>query len=457
LVLSLFLAISFVPGARAATPTASAGPAAPTRLFLVLDNSWSMTKDRRLERAALAIRRWTSRLPAPAALSVVLATASERVESVGSFAWQSDADRAALLTALEGVQAVRATKTLFRAADRGITELVLQHTQPSEQVALLFLTDGVSDEPAEDLPAAALGSRVLSLGRGLIAVALGDVPSLAHLTIPASASRERPRPSPPVRATGPSQLRALLGGTLTLEVLTEVTGTPAIGFLGGREPVRVPVRVGLRSSVPRLVRFEALVSAGLTAAFSPDSLVVPPGQVGEIALALIASAPVDEVVTIIARLPGTQSESRTLRVRISPHSYLASNRWLVGPGAVVFVLATLLLRSFGQRAFRIGRYEEEGQAANLAVGDAVALSRFDPEMLHGRLVRSWRGLRLVADGGDILVGGRLVPRGKTGRYRLGEEIQVNGRSLSLYEIVEPPGPALAFEFGAPGGHNGELR
>jgi hypothetical protein len=78
-------------------------------------------------------------------------------------------------------------------------------------------------------------------------------------------------------------------------------------------------------------------------------------------------------------------------------------------------------------------------------------------MLHGRLVRSWRGLRLVADGGDILVGGRLVPRGKTGRYRLGEEIQVNGRSLSLYEIVEPPGPALAFEFGAPGGHNGELR
>jgi hypothetical protein len=423
--LVLFLVLS-MPSREA---RASGNEVNKTRIYAVLDNSGSMRRSDRFRHGVQAVERWVESLEPHPDLTIELLVAADHVVHQGAFFVRDEDERARLLDRLRELQPERISKTVFRQIDDEVAALVRQHTRPDERFAVLFVTDGHSDEPETDLRLQDLGDQVLFLGNKLYAAVSGSVPAQDALTGLANSEASSPRREP-VRSR--SQYRRLLVPSITFESSSALRATLRQRFFGGFDPLWLSVGIENTSEIAREVHLEARTPDGMTAQFVPAVAVLAGKKATELKVEIAAVSDVSGSIVLTARAPDGSAAEATLRAEITVESWLASNWPIVAGCAVVGAILIGILLTFRRRAWFIAPIGEPEHGLYIRHGDAVPLNAADPAVPSGVwLKRRWGGLWLRSDGEPMRVGGIPVQPGREIRYRLRTPIDAGAASVVL--------------------------
>jgi hypothetical protein len=452
LALGLGLGLSACHRAQASPPPSHATPFGGVHLFIALDVSGSMGADHRFTVAVQAARAQIRALPVGQNLSLQIVVASDQVSTVGTFVLRSETDREAALRALDSLQPIASTRTSFQSIDRGLREVMTRDLGAEEQPALVFLTDAISDTPRQDLHAADLGRRIVSIGRGVFAVTRGPVPVEASLSLPL---RTRVRSSNaasgrlPPTSGGTADTRTIIESPPPgIELPPSLAVTPRVSFLGpllGERPsFEFDVTVSNAGLVRRAYALDAEAPDGLRLRFDPPMVVVPPGGSSVIhATATLerTDVPMSPLLHIIARGPGDSTSRATIQPRLESPSWIAQHLGAALLGGLALAALAGLACWWLRRPVRVGYPGREAQSAEVSFGAKVSLSLFAPELAPdaGYLERTGLGgFRVRAGTQTLVVGGQHATPGQRVPYRLGGPILVGETSFVIDRLSSRP-------------------
>jgi hypothetical protein len=454
-VLAVAMTLLTAPAVGQTPPTPvvlTAAPLAPVRVVVVLDNSGSMLHRDRIQRARGAVNAWIDALPTTGEVTLEICTASDHVLVLQTVVLRSAADHAVSRRAVDGVQALRATRTSFRSIDQGIAEVVRRDLQPSERFAFVFATDARSDSPRNDLRPADMGNHIIPVGAGVFVVTGGDVPSDQAFT--PTTGDHQPTPG----TTGqPSDVLGILSGTsVVLTAPPRFDATPATALFSpitGEAPMSsFAVTVTNPARIARTITLDATPLAGLRVDFVPPAITLPGGGSGrvEVRLHSLHRQPVVAPLHLVAATPDGNQISASVPQRIEPRSWGASNLGTLLLAGVALVGVAGALYALGRRRVSIGVPGDPARATSLSAGEWTSLATFAPELAldAGEFGRAWwGGFRVRGGAQPVSVGGRTVLGGKVTPYRVRETVQVGTTSF----VLDRGGALPTADFGGLGG------
>ena len=436
------------------------------RVLVVIDNSGSMLRDDRIERARAASSRLIEALPVTGEVTLEIATASDRVLVLRTIVLRSPADRESARELVSNIQAIRTTTTSFRAIDGGIADVLQHDLQPAERAGLVFITDGLSDTPRNDLRPADLGTSTRVVGRGLYAVLAGEVPAAETFQVPTPTARSSRSPATPGRSGQSSCVLDLFSGNaLSLEAPPSIGATLTQGFwapfTGEAPTTSFQARVTNRSALPRTIRLDAVPPAGVAVSCSPSALTLRPGETGPVTVQLQMRAQRVEGASIRlhASTVDDNSTSADVSVQVETRPWMRSNGLPLALGGLLVAACLGGALAFLRRRLRVAASVAPDVTVDLPAGAWVPIESFLPNAPAsggglGDIGRSfWGGLRARAGSLPLKVGGRMVVPGQQVSMRLTDEIEVSGQGFTLlrtdHAVAAPlmPDPFLV----APGG------
>ncbi len=422
--------------ANAASPTGPRSAAsAPQRLIIAVDNSGSTMVGRRFGREVRAAKALVSALPVGSGITIELATASDRIDHLATIRLVGENDRESLLQRIDELQAIPTTTTRFRAVDDALDDLVRRRLLPNENIAVVLLTDGVSDDPLHDLRAEDLGDRVIGLEAGVIAVLAGNIPEASALSSSAGASKAAPPGR--MRSGRASRLRQLFAPPqLVLTLPADVMKTLDRDLLNRTDPQTITFGIDVRGSLPRAIGLDVKAPPGATATVSPQVVsVTADGSAMATIVVQLQSEAARGALEVIARAPDGTESSSVIDLNLAANSYLTSNKLPLGGGAVCVLVLFFGFSLLGRRTVPLGVPGSVDKVARMRVGDRAPLATFEPKLAltAGEIVRGRFGWRVVAGDTEIVVGSRRVSPGASTTWEPGAPIKM-GDALILLDV-----------------------
>jgi len=439
------------PAILAAAPDGSA----PMRVFLVDDDSGSMTRGNRFAFSRASLRRWAESFEPENKTTVELLRASDHISAVGAYAIDQDEGLAALTRALDELKPKRYSRTVFRTIDAELAEYVASHARPDEEVVIAIISDGISDEPAKDLSLLDLGDQMVAVGGGVFAAVSAHFPAVEALVVSDSAL-DRARRAAPTRPK--SRLRRLLPTNIAFSPrASTINRTLVAKFIRGYESTTISLAISNEGTLPRLLRLHAEGPEGAVVGVEPATVVLESHGRAAVSVAVSASKPVDGAIVVTAEAPDGTSARSAIEATISLDPWSPARVWalvLISAGmlAVVFVAWVL-----GRRGMAIAPAGQSDPVVELRRGDVVPITTFSRDFPAGVSVgRGWLGFYVATSGVPVRLGGVPIRGGKA-RYPLRTDIEAGEATVILDRFNEDNHlSAMPFSTGPTGSTDGLL-
>jgi len=402
----------------------------PILVTTEIDNSGSMRHHGRFRRAVRALQRWLESLDSRMDITIEILTAADTVVPRGEFRLGDGASLSRVLDSLDELETQSSSRTIFRKIDEGTADFVAAHVRPNQVAGLVFVTDGISDAPENDLRLEDLGDEVLPLGDGLYAVISGVVPAQEAIKGTASNSRTIVSQREPARA--PSRCRRLFAPSIAISVPRSISKTLRRHLLGSLDPVFVAAIVENSGDIAREVQIEVELPPGAAGRVEPDRVVLAPRSKTTVGIEISAISPVSGTFVTRVQEPDGSTAKWGTAVDFVAGSWWAGNKFaLAGFGMSVAVTLALLL-AVARRKWFVMPLGRSDRGFWLGPGEEVSLNAADPDFPPGTWVARRRGgLWVRTEDKQLRVGSATARPGHDVRVRPRAPIECDHASVVL--------------------------
>jgi len=396
------------------------------RVFVVLDDSGSMRRGNRFAFAVAAVRRWLDNLDLGCKTTIELVAASDHI----TYAADQEESLSAMTKALEEMKPKRYSRTLFRTIDAELADYVASRARPDEEVTIAIISDGLSDEPGNDLALLDLGDQMVAIGGGVFASLSSHFPGVEAFA-GSESSAERPHKTATTRPR--SRLRRLLPTSIRFTSRVRlVSRTLRAKFIKGYEGTTIDMTVVNDGELPRLLQLRAQGPQGMLVNVDPASVVLEGHGRATANLVVSASDAIAGEIVVTAEAADGTAAHAAVEARLAVDRWSSARIWaltLVLGGLLAGALVVWLL---GRRRLAIAPAGQTDPVVELRRGDVVPIATLAPSFPAGvSLGRGWLGLYVTTSGAPVSLGG--VPIGGAGkaRYRLRTDIETGEVTVVL--------------------------